>query len=188
MDILQIIRSNHIVFIITSLISVPFFILAYFLGYRRKRLSLVCTEKTRGRVVRYSTIKYNDINLPIVAYEVDGENYEVTGPKFKAIVEITGSIFSRKDGANSNLDSIEGDFLPQVLKIDYRNWKGTHPIYARYPVDKEVDVFYNPMKASEAYVERPLIPNMFLSFWLFIILALLINIVPLAILVWIKSN
>lgn len=58
----------------------------YFLYYRKKHYTELCSVKTTGTVVRYSAVRYNDISLPVVEYTANGRTYTVVGPKFSATV------------------------------------------------------------------------------------------------------
>lgn len=58
----------------------------FFLYYRKKHYTELCSVKTTGTVVRYSAVRYNDISLPMVEYTANGRTYTVVGPKFSATV------------------------------------------------------------------------------------------------------
>ena len=99
----------------------------YFLYYRKKHYTELCSVKTTGTVVRYSAVRYNDISLPVVEYTANGRTYTVVGPKFSATV--TKSFSSPFHRAES-------------------------PLLELYPIGSKVDVFYNPRKPKMAYVQR----------------------------------
>ncbi len=157
--------------------AIALYLVAYFFGWKKMHKKERCTEKTTGKVVRYSYAEYNGIRLPVAAYEVDGVQYKVTGPHFKAGVNMYASIpFADVETAQtSNLTSEEN--LPDVIVTkQIRNSRASitrSPMYDLFPVGKEVDVYYNPKKPKEAYVIRYAAPYKFLSFWLPLICAVI---------------
>lgn len=130
----------------------------YFLYYRKKHYTELCSVKTTGTVVRYSAVRYNDISLPVVEYTANGRTYTVVGPKFSATVSKSfSSPFHRvKTDITSNLTTRED--LPSVLKLNLRQNSlaglTESPLLELYPIGSEVDVFYNPRKPKMAYVQR----------------------------------
>lgn len=92
----------------------------FFLYYRKKHYTELCSVKTTGTVVRYSAVRYNDISLPVVEYTANGRTYTVVGPKFSATVTKSfSSPFHRaKTDITSNLTTRED--LPSVLKLNLR--------------------------------------------------------------------
>ena len=122
----------------------------FFLYYRKKHYTELCSVKTTGTVVRYSAVRYNDISLPVVEYTANGRTYTVVGPKFSATVTKSfSSPFHRaKTDITSNLTTRED--LPSVLKLNLRQNSlaglTESPLLELYPIGSEVDVFYNPRK------------------------------------------
>ena len=57
--------------------------------------------------------------------------------------------------------------LPEILKISLYNNQIINfkrlPIYELYPVNSEVEVYYNPSKPKESYVERNIKPSKLLN-------------------------
>lgn len=103
----------------------------FFLYYRKKHYTELCSVKTTGTVV---------------------------GPKFSATVTKSfSSPFHRaKTDITSNLTTRED--LPSVLKLNLRQNSlaglTESPLLELYPIGSEVDVFYNPYKPKMAYVQR----------------------------------
>lgn len=146
--------------------AIALLIVAYALGWRSMRKPSRCTEKTTGTVIRYSAVQYNYFSLPVVQYAVDGVDYTVVGPKFKAGVKVKGSVFNRCEW-RTNLHTRED--LPDVIKSIPVLPGDTAPIvslYDLYPVDSTVEVFYDPNKPKVSYVQRYAGISPFLSFWL----------------------
>ena len=125
----------------------------FFLYYRKKHYTELCSVKTTGTVVRY-----NDIRLPVVEYTANGRTYTVVGPKFSATVTKSfSSPFHRaKTDITSNLTTRED--LPDELKLNLRKSSlaglTESPLLELYPIGSQADVFYNPRKPKMAYVQR----------------------------------
>lgn len=130
----------------------------FFLYYRKKHYTELCSVKTTGTIVRYSAVRYNDVRLPVVEYTANGHTYTVVGPKFSATVTKSfSSPFHRvKSDITSNLTTWEN--LPDVLKLNLRQNSiaslTESPLLELYPIGSQVDVFYNPRKPKMAYVQR----------------------------------
>lgn len=164
--------------------AIVIFIVWYFLYVRKNKKYVRCTEKTTGKVVRYSIVRYNDISLPVVEYVVDGKSYNAVGPHFRGVVKFSfQSPFNKiKTQIKSNLTTREE--LPETLKLNVkRNNLVSYeisPLLDLYPIGSKVFVYYNPLKPKESYVERFLKP----SKWLNLILLLAIILVGLSIYVF----
>lgn len=145
-------------------------IVAYVLGYRSRLKGKQCCAHARGTVVRYSAMRYNGFSLPVVQYTVDGLDYEVVGPHFKASVvkSFTAPWNKVKTEQQSNIR--EGEPLPDVLKVNrkYNSFASVSesPLMERYPIGADVDVYYDPRKPKRAYVERYAGFPQFFAFWL----------------------
>lgn len=135
----------------------------YFLYYRKKNYTELCSIKTTGTIIRYSAVQYNDVSLPVAEYTANGHTYTVVGPKFSATVTKSfSSPFHRaKTDVASNLTTREN--LPNVLKLNLKNNSVAglteSPLLELYPIGSEVDVFYNPAKPKMAYVQRFVRPH-----------------------------
>ena len=87
----------------------------------------------------------------IVFYNVNGKEYKVVGPEYKAYITISkSSPFSK--------NKMEYKENNQVLKINrtsnsfvgiYKN-----PIEELYPINTEIDVYYDPNNPKLSYVLR----------------------------------
>lgn len=135
-------------------------VLYYFRVYRKKGLKNRCSDMTFGEVVRYSHIAYNDIHLPVVHYKIDGQIYEVVGPKFSGVMSTTVTTPFTNTKTNFESNFTDRDHLPQVIKIKYHKNSvisvTESPLKELYPIGaKDVKVFYNPDKPHESFVERP---------------------------------
>lgn len=131
---------------------------AYIFGFKKLRLSKLCSSHTEGKVVKYSSVNYSGIHIPLVKYTVDGKTYKISGPRFSgAIVKKINTPFKNLNTKiETNLTTRKN--LPKKLKVKiYINSLASisiSPLEKLYPVDSSVDVYYNPDKPKEAFVQR----------------------------------
>lgn len=144
--------------IYVGLFAIASWICFYFLGIKKLFKENRCTCHTIGKIIRYSNVNYNGIHLPLVVYYVNNKQYNVIGPRFKStIVTRISNPFSK---INSKIESnlTDRQNLPKALKVKiYKNslFSTTEsPLTKIYPINSEVDVYYNPNKPKEAFVER----------------------------------
>ena len=134
-----------------------FFILSNYRNAKR------CTEKTEGVIIRYSYALYNGISLPVVEYTVDGNQYNVVGPKFIMAISNTISTPLGSVVSDVKMDNLEDGEIPQILRFQiYRNSfisLTKSPLMERFPIGGKVAVYYDPNKPKHSYVERPLRPG-----------------------------
>lgn len=155
----------------------------YFLYFKKRNRITNCSEKIIGKITRYSLIKYNDISLPVVEYYVDNNKYEVVGPKFTAVVKkyFKSPTNNIKSNISSNLNTRED--LPKVLKLNVKENSFVNvrfsPLLDLYPIGSEVDVYYNPKKPKESYVQRFIKPSKI--YYLLLILGIILIIVSICI-------
>ena len=132
-------------------------VVSYFTGRKGSKKDR-CISHTKGKVIRYSSINYGGVHLPLVSYNVNGKEYRITGPKFKGsrvsmITTPTGNVETEYE---TNLTTREE--LPDVLIVRMRRNSFVSmqysPLHALYPVGSDVDVYYNPEKPKEAFVQR----------------------------------
>lgn len=149
------------------LIFIPFMAIAtatiafvyHFTVVRQKHKGSHCTSMTRGTVIRYTRARYNGIHLPIVAYQVQGQDYQVKGPDFSSYREtsIATPFHSAETEFNTNLRDRE--HLPQTLLLSSRRnsiiFRTRSPLLALYPIGAgDVQVYYNPDHPEEAFIQR----------------------------------
>ena len=127
-----------------------------------------CTEKTEGKIIRYSNVLYNDVSLPVVEYTVDGNQYKVVGPRFLSSVSKTVATPLNSVVSEVKLEDFDNGEIPQVLRYQVRRNSfisvTKSPLMERFPIGGKVTVYYDPNKPKLSYVERPLKPGRFL--WL----------------------
>ena len=127
-----------------------------------------CTEKTEGKIIRYSMFLYNGISLPVVEYTVAGNQYKVVGPRFLSSLSKTVATPLNSVVSEVKLEDFDNGEIPQVLRYQVRRNSfisvTKSPLMERFPIGGKVTVYYNPNKPKLSYVERPLKPGRFL--WL----------------------
>lgn len=159
------------------------YIVAYALGYRSIKKGKRCSVKTHGTVIRYSAVRYNGVSLPVVRYFVDGKEYTVVGPHFKAGVKKNFSAPWHDVAAEQESNISENDPLPDVIQMSQKTNSFvnvcTSPLMARYPIGASADVYYDPQKPNRAYVERYAGTMLFFSFWLPLVFAICLTVLGL---------
>ncbi len=135
--------------------SLALFIIAFKGFYKYLVQQKKCTSKVKGIVKKY-TFAYrggedSGVHLPIVFYNVNGKEYKVVGPEYKKYI-----VCSRSGPLTENEMEFKED--DQILKINrtINSFVGirNNPMQELYPVDSEVDVYYDPSNPKLSYVLR----------------------------------
>ena len=91
------------------------------------------------------------IHLPVVHYIVNGKEYKVVGPEYKAY-----KIIAKSSPCGKN--EMEYKEENQILKINRtsNSFAGVYnnPIEELYPINSEIDVYYDPSNPKLSYVLR----------------------------------
>lgn len=146
--------------------SMAILLIWYFIYYRKKNYDIKCSEKTMGKIIKYSAIKYNQISLPIVEYKVNGFNYKAVGPKFRGIIikSFSNPFIQVDNKIESNITTKED--LPEILKINIKNNLieniDFNPLINLFPINSLVEVYYNPTNPKCSYVYRLIKPSKWL--------------------------
>lgn len=141
--------------IFLSIGSLVLFILAFKLFYKYLIQEKRCTSKVKGIIKKYTLAtrggENSGIHLPIVYYVVNGKEYKVVGPEYKAYKIIT---------KNSPINKNEMEYKEknQILEINMtsNSFVGVYnnPIEQLYPINSEIDVYYDSKNPKLAYVLR----------------------------------
>lgn len=143
-----------------------------------------CTAKTKGIIRKYTTASRGtsgvSVFLPVVYYTVDGKEYKTVGPRYKGIIS---SSVSSPLHENQSRCWEEGQYLH--IRRTSNSFVGVHPnpIADLYPLNSEIDVYYDPNHPKLSYVLRYC--NMKWVFWLMFLSGvglLLINVLVLVLL------
>lgn len=129
------------------------FFLSFRLFYKYLLQEKRCTSNVKGTIKKYTWRSHGDsgIYLPVVVYHVNGKDYKVTGPEYKGYRTIT-----RKSPVSKN--EMEYDEKNQILTVKRNinsivgNYK--NPIAELYPVNTEIEVYYDPQNPKLSYVLR----------------------------------
>lgn len=166
--------------ILLSIGSFVLIFLAFFLAYKYLVQEKKCTEKTKGKVVKYTLTSKGEsgIFLPIFKYVVDGKEYKVKGPEYKSYITISVS----SPLSENNQEFYEDEKQRFVLKRTSNSVVSIHqnPMAKLYPIGSEEDIFYNPQNPKLAYVKRYC--NLKWVFWLMFVVGIAIAIIDLLIL------
>jgi len=141
--------------ILLSLGALVLFVLAFKLYYKYLIQEKRCTAKTKGRIKKYTLASRggedSGVHLPIVFYNVNGKEYKVVGPEYRAYKIITKTSPTSKN-------KMEYQENGQILTIKRENNSlitiRRNPIESLYPIDSEIDVFYDPSNPKLSYVLR----------------------------------
>ena len=141
--------------ILLSVGSLALFLIAFLLFYKYLVQEKRCTSKVKGVIKKYTLAsrggENSSIHLPVVYYVVNGKEYKVVGPEYKAYKTITKTSLSNKN-------DMEYEENNQVLKIN-RTVNSvfstfSNPIEELYPINSEIDVYYDSNNPKLAYVLR----------------------------------
>ncbi len=173
------IMITKIVFgIFLSIGGVVLIFLAFKIYYKYLIMEKRCVSKTKGIVKKYTLVNYGGVHLPIVYYEVNGQEYKVKGPEYKFVI-------SKSVSTPFSKNAMEYKEKKQNLMINrtvnslagvYRN-----PASELYPINSSIDVFYDPNNPKLAYVLRYCNKKMF--FWIMFITGILVLVLDLLILI-----
>ncbi len=141
--------------ILLSTGTLVLFVLAFKLFYKYLIQEKRCTSKVKGTIKKYTLAsrggENSGVHLPIVFYNVNDKEYKVIGPEYKAY-----KIITKSSPLNSN--NLEYKEENQVLTINrtINSFVGVYknPIESLYPIDSNVDVYYDPKNPKLSYVLR----------------------------------
>ncbi len=167
--------------ILLSIGSLVLFVLAFKLFYKYIIQEKRCTSKVKGIIKKYTLAtrggENSGIHLPIVFYIVNGKEYKVVGPEYKAYKIIA---------KNSPISKNEMEYKEenQILEINRtsNSFVGVYnnPMEKLYPINSEIDVYYDSNNPKLSYVLRYC--NKKWAFYLTFCSALLILVIDLLIL------
>lgn len=130
----------------------------YMFGLKKLKKDERCCEHSVGTVIGASNIRCGGFSLPRVKYVVNGKSYKVAGPKFRSsiVTSVSTPFESVETKIETNLTTKEN--IPLKLKVKIRKNSLSSvmksPLFELFPIGAEVDVYYNPVKPKESYVQR----------------------------------
>jgi len=132
-----------------------------------KKMVKQCNQKTKGKVIKYTLWNNNGVYFPIVEYIVNNVKYH---QRLKY-----GWIINKSSLFNKVKSEVENDVKNDNLVIKSNTHISTNALKEHFPVETELDVFYNPHNPNKSYVMRfvksPAVKVLFFTGLLFIILA-----------------
>ncbi|MGX7395453.1 DUF3592 domain-containing protein [Carnobacterium mobile] len=140
-------RTEDALLVIVGLlaaVTVLFLTLGMWLYLKNQRIKNNSVDHVLGKVVGYSA---NQSRAPIVEYEVNGRKYKST-LRYSAVIT-TSSTF------NPVKSEIKGDLLATKLRIRNNSVMSVNTIMQEsFPIGSRMNVYYNPDKPKESFVER----------------------------------
>ena len=138
--------------------AVAIWVCAWVTCFSRLGMERRCTARALGRVVRWSAVRCAGVRIPLVEYEAGGRTYRVAGPKFVSAVKTVVSTPFEDPEVRYETNLTTREDLPTRLRVRVRGNSiasmGVSPLAELYPVGSEADVYYNPCKPKEAFVQR----------------------------------
>ena len=160
----------YLIGIVLLIVSFVQFFLAYKLGWKYMIQEERCTSKTTGRIVGYSMVRQGEspLRLPKVEYETNQGTFKITGPEYRSIVTSSfSSPFRKEQEVNYTTDVYSQKFRYHIKRNSMMSVE-RNPMAVLFPVESEIDVFYDPYKPELAYALR--YANKKWLFYLFMIL------------------
>ena len=144
-------------------------LLAFTVGYRYLVIEQRCTCRTNGTVTGYSAVSYGGegsaVHLPVARYTVEGQEYRVTGPRYRGYVTRTVST----PFAENTCRCYEKNGVLHIERS--RNsiiGVSRNPMAEQYPVGTVLPVWFDPQKPQRSYVLR-CVDNRWV-FWMLLLL------------------
>lgn len=132
--------------------SVVLFFIAFRFFYRYTQEQKRCTVKTEGEVVGYEGFSRNNgISLPILKFEVNGQEYKTVGPRYKSFKTVKIRKPSLKTGQEYTADIFSQTFSH---KITGSGMVVRNPMQELFPVGSTLPIFYDPENPKLSYVLR----------------------------------
>ena len=151
--------------ILLSLGTVVLWMIAFLCFYKYLLQEKKCTSQVKGTVKKYTLFshggKTSSVNLPVVFYTVNGKQYKVVGPEYRAIKTLT-----KTSPVAQNSMEVYEDNQTLTVKRTKNAFIGIfkNPMEELYPLNSQIDVYYDPENPKLAYVLRYC--NRKWAFWL----------------------
>lgn len=128
------------------------------LGWKYMIQKKRCRQKTDGIVVGYAKRIRSDensqIRLPLVEYSVNGVQYRIVGPEYKAYVTKTVSAAKKKGAEHKyTTDVYRQTFREIICRGSFVTVVG-NPMETLFPQGSRIPVYYDPERPKLAYVLR----------------------------------
>ncbi|MEG0288946.1 MAG: hypothetical protein RR725_04815 [Carnobacterium sp.] len=127
-----------------AVLTVSFLTLGIWLYLKERRIKKNSINHILGEVVNYS---YNQSRAPVVEYEVNGKNYK-TALRYSVVITTSSTFKPIKS-------KVKGDILDTKLRIKNNSAVSINmTMQEAFPLGSYMNVYYNPDKPKESFVER----------------------------------
>ena len=133
-------------FAIFTLVGLILLILSLIFKNKDKKMVKQCNLTTKGKVIKYTLWNNNGVHFPIVEYIVNDTKYN---QRLKY-----GWIVNKSSSFNKIKTEVENDVKEGNLVINSNAHISTNALKEHFPVETELDVFYNPQNPDKSYVMR----------------------------------
>ena len=161
-------------------------LLAFKLFYKYLIQETRCTVKTKGIIKKYTLGtrggEHSGIHLPIVYYKVNDKEYKVIGPEYKSYTVKTAESPMTLEN-QSSFEEKDGQKLIITHQVNSSIGVFKNPMLELYPINSEIDVYYDPKNPKLAYVLRYC--NRKIWFWLMLFSGIIILLIDCSILMFI---
>lgn len=165
-----------------SIGSLVLFVLAFKLFYKYIIQEKRCSIKIKGIIKKYTLSsrggENSGVHLPVVYYSVNGKEYKVVGPEYR-----TYKIITKTSPISKNNMEYKEDGQALVIDRTANSFVGIYknPMESLYPVNSQIDVFYDPNNPKLSFVLRYC--NKKWAFYLMLFAAIFVFIIDLLILI-----
>ncbi|MEG0749354.1 MAG: hypothetical protein RR408_04840 [Carnobacterium sp.] len=127
-----------------AVLTVIFLTLGIWLYLKERRIKKNSINHILGEVVNYS---YNQSRAPVVEYEVNGKSYK-TALGYSVVITTSSTFKPIKS-------KVKGDILDTKLRIKNNSAVSINmTMQEAFPLGSYMNVYYNPDKPKESFVER----------------------------------
>lgn len=133
-----------IVILALIILALIFFTIGGLILVKNRRIKTLSTEQTDGKVIAYS---FNNTLAPIVEYEVNGDKFK-NRLRYTAVIQTSSTFGPVKS-------ELKGHVLDTKLRIKGNTSVSVNTIMRdAFPRGSRMNVYYNPDRPKESYVER----------------------------------
>lgn len=133
-----------IVLILEVVLTTLFLALGIWFYLKDRRIKKKSDNRTLGKVIGYS---WSQSRAPIVEYEVNRKKYK-TALRYSLVITTSSSF-------NPVRSKVKGDLLDTKLRISNNSVMSVNTIMQEsFPIGSKMNVYYNPDKPKESFVER----------------------------------
>lgn len=113
-----------------------------------------CTQKTYGKVVGYTALFYSEVlRYPIVEFKaLDGKTYRIKGPEYRMHSIVGSPLHGFNVNRNEEKQTISVNCVS--FRNDFEYSYGENPMELLYPLDTDIEVFYDPDHPKKGFVKR----------------------------------